>query len=166
MGINGPWLTKSYLEMILERKGQQLDLAFSLDSLFLYIRCWFVCSNSWLLLFPTNFIPIAGVPRLNTPPLLPNTPIASNQERVIAAPKPIRTTPNLVTRLEDLSQPWTRSPTKSKMEPVLATWHFISSDPRADNTVTGMSRYFGESICCLKDSKCILSKGVCIRFYV
>ncbi|KAJ4709753.1 Uridine-cytidine kinase C [Melia azedarach] len=102
MGINGPWLTKSYLEMILERKG---------------------------------------VPRLNTPPLLPNTPIASNQERVIAAPKPIRTTPNLVTRLEDLSQPWTRSPTKSKMEPVLATWHFISSDPRADNTVTGSSSF-------------------------
>ncbi|KAM7484654.1 hypothetical protein LguiA_000663 [Lonicera macranthoides] len=89
MGLSGPWITKSYLEMILERKG---------------------------------------VPRLNTPPLLSSTSLGSNQERVIAAPKPLRITPNLVNRLDDLSQPWTRSPTKSKMEPVLATWHFISPD--------------------------------------
>ncbi|KAH7570983.1 hypothetical protein JRO89_XS05G0233800 [Xanthoceras sorbifolium] len=101
MGINGPWITKSYLELILERKG---------------------------------------VPRLNTPPLLSNTSMTSTQEKVIAAPKPIRTTPNYVTRLEDLSQPWTRSPTKSKMEPVLATWHFISSDPpHADSAVMDFS---------------------------
>nr|XP_009604004.1 uncharacterized protein LOC104098876 isoform X3 [Nicotiana tomentosiformis] len=92
MGINGPWITKSYLEMILERKG---------------------------------------VPRLNTPPLSnpPNAVLASNQERLITAPKPLRVSSNLVNRLEDLSQPWTRSPTKSKMEPVLATWHFLSLDP-------------------------------------
>ncbi|TQD71828.1 hypothetical protein C1H46_042639 [Malus baccata] len=90
MGITEPWITKSYLEMILESKG---------------------------------------VPRLNTPPLLPNTSMASNQDKTIVAPRPIRVPPNLVTRLEDLSQPWTRSPTKSKMEPILATWHFISSDP-------------------------------------
>jgi len=25
MGIDGPWITKSYLEMILERKGMDLD---------------------------------------------------------------------------------------------------------------------------------------------
>ncbi|KAJ4841292.1 hypothetical protein Tsubulata_030569 [Turnera subulata] len=90
LGISGPWITKSYLELILERKG---------------------------------------VPRLNSPPLLSNTTMTSNQEKEIAAPKPIRTSPNLVTRLEDLSQPWTRSPTKSQREPVVATWHFISSDP-------------------------------------
>lgn len=98
MGIVGPWLTKSYLEMILERKG---------------------------------------VPRLNTPPLVYTTSVSSNQEKVIAAPKPIRTTPNLVTRLEDLSQPWTRSPTKSKMELVLPTWHFASSDPSHGDSVIG-----------------------------
>ncbi|KAK3221702.1 hypothetical protein Dsin_008727 [Dipteronia sinensis] len=103
MGINGPWITKSYLELILERKG---------------------------------------VPRLNTPPPLSNTSVTSTQEKVIVAPRPIRTTPNNVTRLEDLSQPWTRSPTKSKMEPILATWHFISSDPpHADNVVIGSSTY-------------------------
>lgn len=103
MGINGPWITKSYLEMVLEKKG---------------------------------------VPRLNTPPLFPNTPTASNQESVIAAPRPIRTNPNLVMKLEDLSQPWTRSPTKSKMEPVLATWHFISSDPsHAGSSVIGSSSF-------------------------
>ncbi|XWS69332.1 hypothetical protein CRYUN_Cryun04dG0170100 [Craigia yunnanensis] len=96
MCITGPWLTKSYLEMILERKG---------------------------------------VPRLNTPPLVSTTSVSSNQEKVIVAPRPIRTTPNLVTRLEDLSQPWTRSPTKSKMEPVLATWCLASSDPSHGGSV-------------------------------
>lgn len=74
------------------------------------------------------FIVCAGVPRLSTPPPLASTSLTSNQDKVITAPRPIRVSPNLVTRLEDLSQPWTRSPTKSKMEPVVATWHFISSD--------------------------------------
>ncbi|XP_038713664.1 uncharacterized protein LOC120007477 isoform X2 [Tripterygium wilfordii] len=102
LAINGPWITKSYLEMILERKG---------------------------------------VPRLNTPPPISSTSVVTNQERMIAAPRPIRTTSNLVTRLEDLSQPWTRSPTKLKMEPVLAAWHFISSDTlHADSSVIGFSR--------------------------
>ncbi|TMW97864.1 hypothetical protein EJD97_004887 [Solanum chilense] len=92
MGVNGPWITKSYLEMVLERKG---------------------------------------VPRLNTPPLsnAPNAVLASNQERLFTAPKPLRVSSNSVNRLEDLSQPWTRSPMKSKMEPVLATWQFVSPDP-------------------------------------
>ncbi|KAE8022856.1 hypothetical protein FH972_008619 [Carpinus fangiana] len=96
LGISGPWITKSYLELILERKG---------------------------------------VPRLNSPPPLFNTS-TSNQERLIVTPRPIRVTPNIVTHLEDLSQPWTRSPTKSKMEPIVATWHFVSSDPlHADSSV-------------------------------
>ncbi|KAJ8769270.1 hypothetical protein K2173_002198 [Erythroxylum novogranatense] len=90
MGITRPWITKSYLEMILETQA---------------------------------------VPRLNTPPPIFSAPVPSDQERQIAAPRPIRTTPNLVIRLEDLSQPWTRSPTKSKMEPVIATWQFISPEP-------------------------------------
>ena len=47
---------------------------------------------------------------------------------LIAAPKPLRIPPNIVNPLDEMSQPWTRSPTKSKMEPVLATWQFISSD--------------------------------------
>ncbi|XP_042488185.1 uncharacterized protein LOC122068399 [Macadamia integrifolia] len=89
IGINGPWITKSYLELILETQG---------------------------------------VPRLNTPPLS-NKSLIEHQEKVIDAPKPIRVTPNFANRLEDLSLPWTRSPTKSSMEPVLATWRFVSSDP-------------------------------------
>ncbi|KAK6922205.1 Phosphoribulokinase/uridine kinase [Dillenia turbinata] len=96
MGIYGPWITKSYLELILERRG---------------------------------------VPRLNTPPLLPGTAPVVNQERVVVAPRPIRITPNIVTRLEDLSQPWTRSPTKSKMEPILEKWHFVSSDPHVESSI-------------------------------
>ncbi|KAJ6321956.1 hypothetical protein OIU77_011944 [Salix suchowensis] len=100
IGVNGPWITKSYLELILERKG---------------------------------------VPRLNTPPLLPNTSTAINQEKAIVAPRPIRTTPNLVNRLEDLSQPWTRSPTKSKMEPMVETWHFTSSDTSHRSSVIEFS---------------------------
>ncbi|KAL3336881.1 hypothetical protein AABB24_029524 [Solanum stoloniferum] len=102
MGVNGPWITKSYLEMVLERKG---------------------------------------VPRLNTPPLsnAPNAVLASNQERLFTAPKPLRVSSNSANRLEDLSQPWTRSPTKSKMEPVLATWQFVSPDPAlAHGFVIGM----------------------------
>lgn len=80
----------------------------------------------------------AGVPRLNTPPLLSSTSPTGNQDRMIVAPRPIRVPPNLVTRLEDLSQPWTRSPTKSNMEPIVATWHFISSDPpQADSSTVG-----------------------------
>ncbi|XP_054823317.1 uncharacterized protein LOC129321546 isoform X2 [Prosopis cineraria] len=103
MGVSGPWITKSYLEMILERKG---------------------------------------VPRLSTPPLVSNTLTPGDQERAVVAPKPIRVTPDLVTGLEDLSQPWTRSPRKSKMEPVIATWHFISSDSSlTDNTVLDPSSF-------------------------
>ncbi|KAH6802185.1 P-loop containing nucleoside triphosphate hydrolases superfamily protein [Perilla frutescens var. frutescens] len=90
IGITGPWITKSYLEMILESQG---------------------------------------VPRLNTPPPLSSATPAATQERKIEAPKPLRISPNLVNHIEDLPQPWTRSPTKSKMEHVLATWHFIPSDP-------------------------------------
>ncbi|KAI9071431.1 hypothetical protein K1719_046601 [Acacia pycnantha] len=101
MGVSGPWITKSYLEMILERKG---------------------------------------VPRLSTPPLVSNKPLSGNQEGAIVAPKPIRVTPDIVTGIEDLSQPWTRSPRKSKMEPVIATWRFISSDSsQTDNSVLDFS---------------------------
>lgn len=90
------------------------------------------------LLCPSYFeqlIQLVGVPRLNTPP-----PFSTgNQEKPITAPKPVRIIPNLVNRLEDLSQPWTRSPTKSKMEPLLPTWHFISPDvPHSEGFVIGM----------------------------
>ncbi|XP_028125053.1 uncharacterized protein LOC114321993 isoform X2 [Camellia sinensis] len=81
-----------------------------------------------------------GVPRLNTPPLLSNTSTTIVQERLITAPKPLRIASNLV--FEDLSQPWTQSPTKSQMEPVLATWHFVSPDPPlADGSVIDPSSF-------------------------
>ncbi|KAK1387137.1 PRK domain-containing protein [Heracleum sosnowskyi] len=85
MGINGPWIRKSYLEMILKEKV-----------------ITYTCAS-----------------RLS---------VTTNEGGLIAAPKPLRAPPNLVNPLDDMSQPWTRSPTKSKMEPVLATWQFISSD--------------------------------------
>ncbi|CAN8266936.1 unnamed protein product [Cochlearia groenlandica] len=108
MGIIGPWITKSYLELILESKG---------------------------------------VPRLNTPPLLQQSSVITNQEKQIVAPKPIRTTPNIVTRLEDLSQPWTRSPTKSQMEPMVATWQFASYDPpQSVTSVVATDSSFRENI--------------------
>ncbi|XP_021727277.1 uncharacterized protein LOC110694413 isoform X1 [Chenopodium quinoa] len=96
LGVCGPWIIKSYLELILEQNG---------------------------------------VPRLNTPPPLTSTSTTPNLERAMSTPRPIRVTPNFVSQLEDLSQPWTRSPTKSKMEPVLATWHFISAASSADASV-------------------------------
>ncbi|XP_072990922.1 uncharacterized protein [Typha latifolia] len=95
LGIRGPWITKSYLEMILEGKG---------------------------------------VPRLNTPPPLSNTHLTESQEKKIAAPKPIRLSTHIVANLEDLTQPWTRSPTKrSDFEPVLGKWHFISDSSSRGN---------------------------------
>lgn len=100
------------------------------------------CYYCWLSFFLKS-IPLSGVPRLNTPPLVSATPISHNQEKDIAAPKPIRTTPNLVSRLEDLAQPWTRSPTKSKMEPVLPTWHFALSD-RSHGGSVGMPPLCGQ----------------------
>ncbi|XP_010274694.1 PREDICTED: uncharacterized protein LOC104609946 isoform X1 [Nelumbo nucifera] len=122
MGISGPWITKSYLEMILETQG---------------------------------------VPRLNTPPPLSNTPSVGGQERVIGAPKPIRVTPNLVKRLEDLSLPWTRSPTKSQMEPVLATWQFISSDhPHADSSVIDSSAFRDNLQLVPMPDSCDLDRGL------
>ncbi|XP_077230923.1 P-loop containing nucleoside triphosphate hydrolases superfamily protein isoform X2 [Tasmannia lanceolata] len=103
LGITGPWITKSYLEMILESKG---------------------------------------VPRLNTPPPLASTSLTGIQDRLVVAPKPIRVTPNLVNRLEDLAQPWTRSPTKSEMDPVVAKWRFISSGPtHTDNSIRDSSTF-------------------------
>jgi len=68
-----------------------------------------------------------------------NKAVVGSQETAIIAPKPIRVTPNVVTGLEDLPQPWTRSPTKSKMEPVVAAWHFIYPDSsQPDNSVLGI----------------------------
>lgn len=87
LGIKGPWITKSYLEMILESKG---------------------------------------LPRLNTPPPLSSALLTGSQERTITAPRAIRLSSNIVHKLEDLSQPWTRSPTKSDMDSVVPTWNFIS----------------------------------------
>ncbi|KAG9459197.1 hypothetical protein H6P81_003705 [Aristolochia fimbriata] len=95
MGIKGPWITKSYLEMILESKG---------------------------------------VPRLNTPPPVSSVTLPVNQDKQLLAPKPIRVTPNLFHRLEDQSQPWTRSPTKSEMDQVGVTWRFISCGPSPSDT--------------------------------
>ncbi|XP_038892482.1 uridine-cytidine kinase C isoform X4 [Benincasa hispida] len=120
MGIRASWITKSYLEMILERKG---------------------------------------VPRLNTPPLLPNTSLASNQEKVIIAPRPIRVASNPVSRLEDLSQPWTRSPTKSQMEPVVATWQFISP-PQSDSLATDPASFRDSLRLAPMPDSCDLDRGL------
>ncbi|GFP83514.1 uridine-cytidine kinase c [Phtheirospermum japonicum] len=119
MGITGPWITKSYLEMILERQGQFSVLPDPARKYRQYL---------------------AGVPRLNTPPPLSSTSSSAAQERLIAAPKPLRIAPNLVNRIEDLTQPWTRSPTKSQMEPISATWQFVPPDPLlSDASDTGPS---------------------------
>ncbi|KAD7116618.1 hypothetical protein E3N88_03886 [Mikania micrantha] len=88
LGISSPWITKSYLEMILDSQG---------------------------------------VPRLNTPPPVATKSSGISRESPIVAPKPLRIRSDLVNRDDDIAQPWTRSPTKSKMDPVLAPWRFISS---------------------------------------
>ncbi|XP_021318438.1 uncharacterized protein LOC8086455 isoform X2 [Sorghum bicolor] len=95
LGIKGPWITKSYLEMILESKG---------------------------------------VPRLNTPPPVSSTLLTESQEKKIAAPKPIRVSAENITNLDDLMQPWTRSPPKKlEQEHVLAKWQFIPDSSSRSN---------------------------------
>jgi hypothetical protein len=69
---------------------------------------------------------IIGVPRLNTPPPVSSTLLTESQEKKIAAPKPIRVSAENVTNLDDLMQPWTRSPPKKlEQEHILAKWQFI-----------------------------------------
>ncbi|XP_078165642.1 P-loop containing nucleoside triphosphate hydrolases superfamily protein isoform X1 [Carex rostrata] len=77
-----------------------------------------------------------AIPRLNTPPPVSSTLLTESQEKRILAPKPIRLSSEIETNLEeDISQPWTRSPTKrSDIEPVLAKWHLIS-DPSAGGKI-------------------------------
>nr|ATB19705.1 putative P-loop containing nucleoside triphosphate hydrolases superfamily protein [Hesperocyparis bakeri] len=94
MGLRGPWITKSYLEMIMERKG---------------------------------------VPRLSTPPL-PSSIAGSSSavsvsapEKVIISPQPIRLRPLASHKNSDMAEPWTRSPTKYEMDPVVASWHVATA---------------------------------------
>ncbi|XP_057828078.1 uncharacterized protein LOC131039366 isoform X6 [Cryptomeria japonica] len=94
MGLRGPWITKSYLEMIMESKG---------------------------------------VPRLSTPPL-PSSIAGSSSavsvsapEKVIISPQPIRLRPIASHKISDMAEPWTRSPTKSEMDPVVASWHVATA---------------------------------------
>lgn len=67
-----------------------------------------------------------GVPRVNTPPPLSSILSTGSQDRMIAAPRPIRLSANMSNKLGDLMQPWTRSPTKSGMDPVIPKWNFVS----------------------------------------
>ncbi|CAN6247971.1 unnamed protein product [Urochloa humidicola] len=95
LGIKGPWITKSYLEMILDSKG---------------------------------------VPRLNTPPPVSSTLLTESQEKKIAAPTPIRVSAENITNLDDLMQPWTRSPPKKlEQEHALAKWQFIPDSSSRSN---------------------------------
>ncbi|CAO2034425.1 unnamed protein product [Urochloa humidicola] len=95
LAIKGPWITKSYLEMILDSKG---------------------------------------VPRLNTPPPVSSTLLTESQEKKIAAPTPIRVSAENVTNLDDLMQPWTRSPPKKlEQEHALAKWQFIPDSSSRSN---------------------------------
>lgn len=69
---------------------------------------------------------ILGVPRLNTPPPISRTLLTESQEKKIAAPRPIRVSTDNIGNLDDLVQPWTRSPPKKlEQEHVLAKWQFI-----------------------------------------
>ncbi|GKB36025.1 hypothetical protein Tco_0880967, partial [Tanacetum coccineum] len=57
-----------------------------------------------------------GVPRLNTLPPLASISLITHKEPLLVTPKPLRIRSDLVNRDDDISQPWTRSPTKSKMD--------------------------------------------------
>ncbi|CAM6040203.1 unnamed protein product [Sphagnum compactum] len=94
LGLDGPWITKSYMEMVLETKG---------------------------------------LPRLDSPPLpssafsgpLSPTPF-SKTEQTILSPLPVRLRPLAALQPPDTLETWTRSPTKSEVDPVVGSWHLTT----------------------------------------
>lgn len=99
--LEGPWITKSYLEMIMAKQG---------------------------------------VPRLSTPPLPSSDfgtspPVPSNiLDRGIISPRPVKLRPLAFRKMPDMAEPWTRSPTKSEMEPVVASWRVATTLEPVENS--------------------------------
>ncbi|KAL2630924.1 hypothetical protein R1flu_015610 [Riccia fluitans] len=94
LGMEGPWITKSYMEMVLETKGlPRLDSPPLPSSASIFTR---------------------------TPPA---QPAESSNERKIILPLPLRlkTTPSVAAI--DQTDAWTRSPTKAEVEPIVGSWH-------------------------------------------
>lgn len=98
IGLDGPWITKSYMEMVLD---------------------------------------IKGLPRLDSPPLptsafsgsrTPTPPAPLNRgEPSVLSPVPIRLKQLSPLKPSDTLETWTRSPTKSDIDPVIGSWHLTTS---------------------------------------
>ncbi|XP_024535400.1 uncharacterized protein LOC9637193 isoform X2 [Selaginella moellendorffii] len=91
LGLEGPWITKSYMEMILEKKGP---------------------------------------PRMDSPPLpssafltTMSSPTFTSVERNVVSPRPLRVKAERSYNLDM----WTRSPTKSDVEPLSGSWHITTN---------------------------------------
>jgi hypothetical protein len=76
-----------------------------------------------------------GLPRLDSPPLpssafsrpLSPTPF-SKTEQTILSPLPVRLRPLAALQPPDTLETWTRSPTKSEVDPVVGSWHLTTGE--------------------------------------
>ncbi|KAH9308392.1 hypothetical protein KI387_036303, partial [Taxus chinensis] len=87
------------------------------------------------------------VPRLSTPPLPSSVSGSSHAvslsipERGIISPQPVRLRPLASHKISDMAEPWTRSPTKSEMDPVVASWCITT----ASGVVADSGKEFADS---------------------
>ncbi|KAL3688676.1 hypothetical protein R1sor_014985 [Riccia sorocarpa] len=93
LGMEGPWITRSYMEMVLETKGLP-----RLDS-------------------PP--LPLSASIFTRTPPAQASE---SSKERKIISPQPLRLKPTPSIATVDPTDTWTRSPTKADVE-IVGSWH-------------------------------------------
>ncbi|KAG6556327.1 hypothetical protein Mapa_002270 [Marchantia paleacea] len=94
MGMDGPWITKSYMEMVLETKGlPRLDSPPLPSSTSIFTRASAAQAAD------------------------------SFKERKIISPLPLRLKPTPSITTVETSDTWTRSPTKSEDEPIVGSWH-------------------------------------------
>ncbi len=90
-----------------------------------------------------------GLPRLDSPPLpssafsgpLSPTPF-SKTEQTILSPLPVRLRPLAALQPPDTLETWTRSPTKSEVDPVVGSWHLTTggSDKSSGNAKPYLSK--------------------------
>ncbi|BBN08423.1 uridine kinase [Marchantia polymorpha subsp. ruderalis] len=106
MGMDGPWITKSYMEMVLETKGLP-----RLDS-------------------PPLPLSTSIFTRASS-----GQAVDSLKDRNIISPQPLRLKPSPSINTVDTSDTWTRSPTKSEDEPIVGSWH-VTNEADAEEVMS------------------------------
>ncbi|KAG0582216.1 hypothetical protein KC19_3G043300 [Ceratodon purpureus] len=106
LGLDGPWITKSYMEMVLDYKGlPRLDSPPLPNSVFF------------------------GSRTLKSPALL------NIGEPSVFAPVPIRLKQLVPLKPPSTLETWTRSPTKADVDQVIGSWHLTTSFGEDDRVI-------------------------------